>query len=75
MANTNTAQTATPVNGVKILRKGSATRAVSEIKPPDAMLAEVEPGTVVETSDKVQWIAMAAVPARWERTKRPIKVS
>lgn len=74
MANTNTAQA--PINGVKILRRGAAqTRPATEVRPPDSLLTEVEPGTVVETSDKVQWIAMPPVPARWERAKRAIKVS
>lgn len=60
--------------GFTLIRKGR-NAPVSEQRPPDSLLETVEDGTVIAGPDNVQWVAMAAVPRRWERSKKPIGTS
>lgn len=61
-----------PDNKFKVVRRGPQT-VKSDNRPPDTLLADLEPGTVIEGPDKVQWIVMPAQPKRWEKHKRPVK--
>lgn len=56
-----------------ILRSGRATPRADQVqRPTQEMLDSVEDGTIVGTPGGLQWIAMPAVPRRWEKCKRQI---
>lgn len=59
----------------EVLRRGSATKKDEAVRPPDAMLAGLEDGTVVKGPDGTQWIVMPAIPRRFEKAKRVVKTA
>lgn len=70
-----------PSQQFQMVRKGAAV-VRDEARPPAELLTQTDaatgalvcpPGTIVKhPTTGVQWIAMPAVAARWERSKRPV---